>query len=44
MSIWCKILTKNGSGATFKDSDLLWPISADEIQRNPKLVQNPGYN
>ena len=34
---------QNGSGATFKDSDLLWPISMDEIQRNPSLNQNPGY-
>ncbi|MCW8312315.1 RagB/SusD family nutrient uptake outer membrane protein [Sphingobacterium sp. InxBP1] len=34
---------KNGSGATFKESDLLWPISPDEIQRNNKLTQNPGY-
>lgn len=33
----------NGSGATFKEADLLWPISADEIQRNPNLKQNPGY-
>ncbi|MBK5720501.1 RagB/SusD family nutrient uptake outer membrane protein [Dysgonomonas sp. Marseille-P4677] len=35
---------KNGSDATFKESDLLWPISHDELQRNPQLVQNPGYN
>jgi len=35
---------QNGSGATFKDSDLLWPISADELQRNPSLTQNAGYN
>lgn len=34
----------NGSGAKFKESDLLWPISHDELQRNPQLVQNPGYN
>ncbi|WP_080904673.1 RagB/SusD family nutrient uptake outer membrane protein [Parabacteroides sp. Marseille-P3160] len=34
----------NGSGATFKESDLLWPISVDELQRNPSLTQNPGYN
>jgi len=33
----------NGSGATFKQSDLLWPISLNEIQRNPKLTQNEGY-
>lgn len=33
----------NGSGATFKDSDLLWPISMDELQRNPELTQNDGY-
>jgi len=34
---------KNGFGATFKESDLLWPISPDELQRNKSLVQNPGY-
>lgn len=34
---------QNGAGAVFKDSDLLWPISIDELQRNPKLDQNPGY-
>lgn len=34
---------QNGSGATFKESDLLWPISEDERQRNPKLTQNQGY-
>lgn len=33
----------NASGATIKESDLLWPISTDEIQRNPSLTQNPGY-
>lgn len=34
---------QNGSGATFKASDLLWPISLDELQRNPELTQNPDY-
>ena len=34
---------KNASGATFKDSDLLWPISLDELQRNPELTQNKDY-
>ncbi len=34
---------KNASGATFKASDLYWPIPVDEIQRNPKLTQNDGY-
>lgn len=34
---------QNASGATFKEADLLWPISNDELQRNPGLVQNPGY-
>jgi len=35
---------QNGSGATFKESDLLWPISIDELQRNPALGgNNPGY-
>jgi hypothetical protein len=34
---------KNGSDATFTESDLLWPISEDAIQSNPNLTQNPGY-
>lgn len=34
---------QNGSGATFKESDLLWPLSQDELQRNPQLNQNTGY-
>jgi hypothetical protein len=34
----------NPWGQTFKDLHLLWPISANELQRNPALVQNPGYN
>lgn len=34
---------KNASGAVFKESDLLWPISIDELQRNKELTQNPGY-
>lgn len=34
---------QNASGATFKESDLLWPISLNEMQRNPKLKQNTGY-
>jgi hypothetical protein len=29
--------------ATFGEQHLLWPIPADEIQRNPNLQQNPGY-
>lgn len=33
----------NGSGAIFKESDLLWPISVEELQRNKKLTQNEGY-
>ncbi|PVH26194.1 RagB/SusD family nutrient uptake outer membrane protein [Sphingobacterium corticibacter] len=33
----------NGSGATFKQSDLVYPISMDELQRNPNLEQNPEY-
>lgn len=33
----------NAAGAIFKDSDLLWPISLDELQRNPKLSQNKDY-
>jgi hypothetical protein len=34
---------KNAAGATFKASDLLWPISLNEMQRNPNLTQNDGY-
>lgn len=34
---------QNASGATFKATDLVWPISVNEIQRNPKLTQNDGY-
>jgi hypothetical protein len=42
---WVNLIgAQNGSGATFKESDLLWPISNDELQRNPNLTQNPGYN
>jgi hypothetical protein len=33
----------NGAGAIFQQSDLLWPISVNEMQRNPNLTQNPGY-
>lgn len=33
----------NGSGATFKATDLVWPIPVEEIQRNPNLTQNEGY-
>ena len=29
----------NGSGATFKATDLVWPIPVEEIQRNPNLTQ-----
>lgn len=34
---------KNPWGATFQEKHLLWPISNQEMQRNPSLVQNPGY-
>jgi hypothetical protein len=34
----------NGSGATFKNTDLYWPIPINEIQRNPNLEQNEGYS
>lgn len=33
----------NGSGATFKQTDLLWPFPLTELQRNSLLVQNDGY-
>lgn len=31
-------------GATFQEKHLLFPISENEMQRNPNLVQNPGYS
>lgn len=34
---------KNPWNATFQEKHLLWPISDQEMQRNPALVQNPGY-
>ena len=34
----------NNFGATFTESDLLFPIPELEMQRNPSLTQNPGYN
>ena len=34
---------KNPWGATFEEKDLLWPISKNEIQRNPQLEQNKGF-
>ena len=34
----------NASGFAIKDTDLLWPLSVNEIQRNPNLEQNPGYS
>ncbi len=33
----------NPWGQTFQEKHLLWPISDNEMQRNPELVQNPGY-
>lgn len=33
----------NNWGKTFAEKDLLWPLSANELQRNLELVQNPGY-
>ena len=34
---------KNASGYSIKKEDMLWPISPDELQRNPNLTQNDGY-
>ena len=34
----------NASAATFKETDLVWPIPVNEIQRNPNLEQNAGYS
>ena len=33
----------NGWGYTFQEHHLIYPIPAEEIQRNPNLTQNPGY-
>lgn len=33
----------NQRGVPFEEKHLLYPISQDEIQRNPELTQNPGY-
>lgn len=34
---------QNASGATFKKTDLLFPISLNELQRNSNMTQNEGY-
>lgn len=34
---------QNATGATFKETDLVFPISLNELQRNPNLNQNTGY-
>lgn len=34
----------NPWGMTFQEKNLLFPIPHYEMQRNPSLVQNPGYN
>lgn len=34
---------RNPWGSTFQEKHLLWPISNNERQRNPKLEQNTGY-
>lgn len=33
----------NNWGQTFTEKDRYWPISYNELQRNPELTQNPGY-
>jgi len=33
----------NPWGATFQEHHLLFPISDNDLQTNPNLVQNPGY-
>ena len=35
--------SQNTFGKTFAEKNLLLPIAQSEIQRNPELVQNPGY-
>lgn len=34
---------QNAFGATFKVTDLVYPIPLSELQRNPNLTQNTGY-
>lgn len=34
---------RNSFGATYADRHLLYPLPDEELQRNPALVQNPGY-
>lgn len=34
----------NAWGATYQEKDLLWPISDNEMQRNPSLLQNTGFD
>lgn len=34
---------QNPWGATFQEKHMLWPITDQELQRNPSLTQNPGY-
>ena len=34
----------NPWGQTFQEKHLLYPISNNEMQRNPELTQNPGYD
>ncbi len=34
---------QNPWGATFQEKHMLWPISEQELQRNPSLEQNTGY-
>lgn len=42
---WVNVVgAKNPWGATFQEKHLLWPISDQEMQRNPSLTQNAGYN
>src|SRR5690606_22025341 len=33
----------NNWGQTFQERHLLLPISQNELDRNPELIQNPGY-
>jgi hypothetical protein len=30
-------------GGTWESMDKLYPIPAGEIEKNPNLIQNPGY-
>lgn len=44
--IYLQEMEKEYPGSGWENSDylLLWPIPQDELDVNPSLTQNPGYN